>query len=93
MQAQGYCNNPLKYTGMVDVWQQAIRKEVGFLGFFDIHNDCILTSHQLREASALSVQASLLSAERYLWRCSERPSCLLKNTRIPLYKRARNIAY
>lgn len=28
MQAQGYCNNPLKYKGMVDVWQQAIRKEV-----------------------------------------------------------------
>ena len=30
LQAQGYCNNPLKYKGMVDVWQQAMRKEVRF---------------------------------------------------------------
>jgi hypothetical protein len=28
MQAQGYGSKPLKYSGMVDVWQQAIRKEV-----------------------------------------------------------------
>lgn len=33
LQAQGYCNNPIKYKGMVDVWQQAIRKE-GIAGLY-----------------------------------------------------------
>ena len=28
VQAQGYGTKPLKYKGMVDVWQQAIRKQV-----------------------------------------------------------------
>jgi len=33
MQAQGYGTKPLKYSGMVDVWQQAIKKE-GVVGLY-----------------------------------------------------------
>ena len=45
LQAQGYCGHPMKYKGMLDVLQQAVRKE-GVRGLYKVlshHPSCLET--------------------------------------------------